>query len=149
MKISRSGNTVFVSGVIDENADLTPLLQEQPPLSIDFSGVSRINSVGLRSWMRFMTLWGDKPLRYLECPIAVTDQLIIIPALRGIKKQIATVVSGHIPYDCSNCKHQADIRVERSSVVPSTHPAILSPKCPSCSHQMQLVNEDQLDIFKP
>ena len=39
MKISRSGNTVFVSGVIDENADLTPLLKEQPPLSIDFSAL--------------------------------------------------------------------------------------------------------------
>jgi hypothetical protein len=140
---------MFISGIIDENADLSALLKEPDPLSIDFSGVTRINSVGLRTWMRFMTMWGDKPLNYLECPIAVTDQIIIIPALRGIKKQAATVVSGVLPYDCPSCKHQADIRVERSRVVPKTDPAVEHPKCPACSHAMDLVNPDQLDIFKP
>jgi hypothetical protein len=149
MKISRTGNTLFISGIIDENADLSSLLQEQAPLSIDFSGVTRINSVGLRTWMRFMTLWGDKPLNYLECPISVTDQIIIIPALRGIKKQVATVVSGVLPYDCPSCRHQADIRVERSQVVPKTDTAVEHPKCPACSKVMDLVNPDQLDIFKP
>ena len=149
MKISRVGNTIFISGVIDENADLSSLLQEPAPLSIDFSGVTRINSVGLRSWMRFMALWGDKPLNYLECPIAVTDQIIIIPALRGIKKQVATVLSGLIPYDCPSCKHQADIRIDRSQVVPAMDPDLKSPKCPVCSKPMELVNQDQLDIFRP
>ena len=52
MKISRVANTVFISGIIDENADLSALLQEPAPLSIDFSGVTRVNSVGLRTWMR-------------------------------------------------------------------------------------------------
>ena len=149
MKISRVANTVFISGIIDENADLSALLQEPAPLSIDFSGVTRVNSVGLRTWMRFMTLWGDKPLNYFECPIAITDQIIIIPVLRGIKKQVATIVSGILPYDCPSCKHQADIRVERAQVVPKTDPAVLNPKCPVCSQPMELVNENQLDIFKP
>jgi anti-anti-sigma regulatory factor len=74
MKISRKGGVVFLEGVVDENADFSPLLSENPPLQLDLSGVSRINSIGVRSWMKFISLWGDKPMEYLECPTIITDR---------------------------------------------------------------------------
>jgi hypothetical protein len=149
MKISRSGSIILLSGVIDEHADFMPLMQEPAPLSIDFSGVERINSIGLRSWMRFMTKWADKPLIYLNCPVVISDQLAIIPALRGIKLRAATVESAFIPYDCNKCQHQEDFKVLQKDAHPNPKPDVLNPKCPACSAAMDLVNSDQLNIFEP
>lgn len=148
MQITRSAGVVFLSGVIDENSDFSPLLQEEAPLSLNLSGIQRVNSVGLRSWMRFMVQWGDKPLKYLECPVVVSDQIAVIPALRGIKSKTASVVSAYIPYECYSCQHQEDIRVTESQFTPSPDPKVLNPECPSCKGEMDLVNPGQLSIFQ-
>lgn len=149
MKITRSAGVVFLSGVIDENADFSPLLQEEAPLSLNLSGVERVNSVGLRSWMRFMVQWGDKTLKYLECPVVVSDQIAIIPALRGIKSRSAQVISAMIPYECYSCQHQEDLRVTDSQFSPQPDPKALNPECPKCKEEMELVNPGQLSIFEP
>ena len=149
MKITRSAGVVFLSGVIDENSDFSPLLQEEAPLSLNLAGVQRVNSVGLRSWMRFMVQWGEKSLKYLECPVVVSDQIAVIPALCGIKSKVAHVVSAFIPYECTNCQHQADIRVTESQFSPDPAPEVLNPECPSCKGAMELVNPGQLSIFDP
>lgn len=149
MKITRSAGVVFLSGVIDENSDFSPLLQEQPPLSLNLSGIERVNSVGLRSWMRFMVQWGDKPLKYLECPVVVSDQLAVIPALRGVKSRSALVVSAMIPYECYSCQHQEDLRVTDSQFSPGPDAKALNPECPKCKSEMELVNPGQLSIFEP
>lgn len=149
LKISHVGDRVLLAGVIDENSDFSPLLKETAPLSIDFSGIQRINSIGLRSWMRFMTQWGTNPLRYLDCPVVISDQLAVIPALRGIKSRIASVVSAFIPYDCPRCQHQEDLRVEQINVHPTVQSSVLSPPCPACKSPMELVNPEQLSIFEP
>ena len=149
MKISRKGGQVFLAGVIDENADFSQLLQEQAPLSIDFSKVERINSIGIRSWMMFMTRWGDKPLNYHECPVIIADQLAVTPALRGIKKRAAMIMSAYMSFDCSKCRHQEDILVTYDQVQPQLKPGVADPKCPDCGSTMSLINEDQFSIFEP
>ena len=149
MKISRKGGQVFLAGVIDENADFSELLQEQSPLSIDFSGVERINSIGIRSWMMFMTRWGDKPLNYQECPVIIADQLAVTPALRGIKKRAAVIMSAYVAFDCSNCRHQEDFRVAYDQVQPQLKPGVANPKCSACGSPMGLIHADQFSIFEP
>jgi len=147
MKISRKGGQVFLAGVIDENADFSELLKEQAPLSIDFSRVERINSIGIRSWMMFMTRWGDKPLNYLECPVIIADQLAVTPALRGIKKRAAVIMSAYMTFDCPNCGHQEDFRVAYDQVQPQLMPGAGNPKCSACGSPMGLTHEDQFSIF--
>ena len=149
MKISRKGGQIFLAGVIDENADFSELLQEQAPLSIDFSGVERINSIGIRSWMMFMTRWGDKPLNYLECPVIIADQLAVTPALRGIKKRASVIMSAYVAFDCSNCRHQEDFRVAYDQVQPHLKPGVANPKCSACGLPMGLIHADQFSIFEP
>lgn len=149
MKISRKGGVVFLEGVIDENADFSPLLSENPPLQLDLSGVSRINSIGVRSWMKFISLWGDKPMEYLECPIIITDQISITPVLMGLKKPVVKVMSAFISYVCSKCNQQEDLRVSRAQALPIPVPAIVSPTCRACGAALAMINPDQLSIFKP
>jgi hypothetical protein len=117
MKISRRGSVVFLEGVVDENADFSPLLSESPPLQLNLSGISRINSIGVRSWMKFISLWGDKPMEYLECPTIITDQISITPVLMGLKKPVVKIMSGFISYVCSKCNQQEDLRVSRAHVI--------------------------------
>ena len=149
MKISRVGSLIQISGVIDEHSDFSTLLSESAPLSIDFSGVERVNSVGLRTWMRFMTQWGDKELIYLKCPVVIVDQLATIPALMGIKKRAALVQSADLAFECDKCGHQEDRCIDRASVDPTPDPSVLQPPCPSCGGTLELINEDQLVIFLP
>ena len=147
MNISRSGNVILISGVIDEHADFSPLLTESAPLSLDFSGVERVNSVGLRTWMRFMTLWGDKDLIYLGCPVVIVDQLATIPALMGIKKQAALVQSAYLVFECDKCGHQEDRCIDRAGVHPTPDQLVLEAPCPSCSGKFNLINTDHLVVF--
>jgi predicted RNA-binding Zn-ribbon protein involved in translation (DUF1610 family) len=149
MKIDRVGNVVKLSGVIDEHADFSPLAQEAPPLTIDFSGVQRINSVGIRTWMRFMTQWGDKELIYVNCPVIVTDQLSVIPALMGIKRRIVLVKSAAVAFDCPACGHQEDIAINEAQTQPVVDPKVLSPACPACGKVMEAINPDQISLIGP
>jgi len=148
MKISRQGSIVFLEGVIDENADFSPLLTELPPLQLNLLKVSRINSIGVRSWMKFISLWGDKPMEYLDCPAIITDQLSITPVLLGLKKPIVKVMSAFISYVCSKCNQQEDLRVARTQALPKPVSDILSPSCKSCGGTLAMINADQLSIFK-
>jgi hypothetical protein len=149
MKISRRGSVVFLEGVVDENADFSPLLSESPPLQLNLSGISRINSIGVRSWMKFISLWGDKPMEYLECPTIITDQISITPVLMGLKKPVVKIMSGFISYVCSKCNQQEDLRVSRAQALPIPVPAIVSPTCRACGADLAMINPDQLSIFRP
>lgn len=149
MKISRKGNVIFLEGVIDENADFSSLLSETAPLLLNLYGISRINSIGVRSWMKFMTLWGDKPIEYLDCPASITDQISITPVLLGLKKPVARVMSAYVSYACSKCHHQEDLMVARTQVLPQPLPDITSPRCPNCGQGLSMINPDQLAIFRP
>lgn len=148
MKISRKGNVVFLEGLIDENADFSPLLSESAPLCIDLSGISRINSIGVRSWMKFITQWGDKPMEYHECPAIISDQLVVTPVLLGVKKRSVNVKSAHISFSCSKCGRQEDRRILSSQVLPVVLQDAIEPPCVTCKSKLTMINPDQLEIFK-
>lgn len=133
MKIERKGDRVYLSGVINENSDFTPLLQETSPLKIDFSGVQRINSVGVRSWMRFLSLWDDaKKIEYWECSVVIVDQLSIIGSLRGIRTKVAAVMSVYLPTECSSCATEFELRIsDEDYKKDGTLQSYLKP-CPQC-----------------
>lgn len=147
MDISRVKETAFISGVIDENSDFSPILLPPWPTNIDFSGVQRVNSIGLRTWMLFLTKWGDKPLNYLNCTTSISDQLVMVPALFGIPKKVVKVLSAMISYDCPKCKHAEDLMIKYDNVHPVPSPEALAPKCRICFHEMELVEAGYLSIF--
>ena len=148
MKMGRRSKTVVLSGVIDENADFSPLLAEVEPLHLDFSGIERVNSIGIRTWMRFLVDWQDKALVYEECPVVISEQLAVLPSLRGIRKQCATVAHANLISCCSKCEFHEEIRVERTDVVPSLSPKIGKRTCVRCGSAMEWSIGESLEIFK-
>jgi hypothetical protein len=149
MKISRAGSAVMLEGVIDENADFSPLLKEAAPLRIDFSRVSRINSIGVRSWMKFLTQWGDKSLEYLQCPAAISEQLIVTPVLLGVKKRVAKVVSAQIAFVCPKCQDSEDRMITFDQLFQNVKPETKAPPCRQCGTRMTASNSASYSIFDP
>lgn len=149
MKISRAGAAVFLEGVIDENADFSPLLKEPAPLRIDFSRVSRINSIGVRSWMKFLTQWGDKSLEYLQCPAIISEQLIVTPVLLGVKKRVAKVVSAYIAFVCPKCHESEDRLVTFDQLFHNVKSEAKAPPCRQCGTNMTASHSACYSIFDP
>ncbi len=149
MKISRTGAAVLLEGVIDENADFSPLLREKAPLRIDFSRVTRINSIGVRSWMKFLTQWGDKSLEYLQCPASISEQLIVTPVLLGVKKRVAKVVSAYISFVCPKCNESEDRIVTFDQLFQNVKTDTKSPPCRQCGALMMASNSASYSIFDP
>jgi hypothetical protein len=149
MKISRAGASVLLEGVIDENADFSPLLRESAPLRIDFSRVTRINSIGVRSWMKFLTQWGDKSLEYLQCPAVISEQLIVTPVLLGVKKRVAKVVSAYIAFVCPKCNESEDRMVTFDQLFRDVSPETKAPPCKQCGACMTAANSACYSIFDP
>ena len=84
IKIVSKDGVFFLSGVLDEYADLTALAEAAEPLRLNFKGISRFNSIGIRGLLKFLFAWGAKGLIYEECPSEFVDQANMIPALLEI-----------------------------------------------------------------
>lgn len=132
MNIERKKDIIYLSGVIDENSDFSPLLLEVAPLRLDFKGIQRINSIGVRSWLRFLTQWNDKPMEYHNCPPVIVDQLEIIGALRGIRKRAAFVASAWLPAECAHCRKEIEVLATHKDYDLDSTLQICQKPCPSC-----------------
>lgn len=135
LKWKKSGNTVHLSGQIDEYADLSSLLQEKDPLRINFKNVTRLNSVGVRNLLTFIRDWGDRPITYVECPDIVMDQLSMVKDLMGMGQRVAEVESFYAPYACDSCDHETEFLISVADLK-SNELKLLPKKCPKCSAPM-------------
>lgn len=148
MKVEHKGGKVYLSGVINENSDFSPLLNEPAPLKIDFSGVQRINSVGVRSWMRFLSLWGDsKPIEYWECSVVIVDQLSIIGSLRGVRNKIAVMKSLYLPTECGGCGREDELRVTAEDYNKDNSLETFLKPCSQCAGQVSFAIHDISSLF--
>ncbi|HTM19858.1 MAG TPA: STAS domain-containing protein [Kofleriaceae bacterium] len=128
---------VAVAGVIDENADLAPLQAAAGAgaVEVDFSGVRRINSYGVRAWMNAMRELQQPGVRvsFVRCPAHVIDQVNMVHGFLGA----AHVESLIAPRLCEDCDEHADQLIElaelrgRGGKLPDL-------ACPRCGHPMDL-----------
>jgi len=149
LKVELSSGVWYIKGVIDEYADLEKQLgSATAPLRLNLAGVTRMNSVGIRSFLLFLSSWGQKPIIYEACPVEFIDQLMLIPALLGIPKPIAIVDSLYVPYFCNSCGEEADLLVLASDINKATSDALAFPdrKCQHCQSAM-IVEPDHYARF--
>ena len=120
---------VALQGVLDENADLSPLAALDGEVAIDLSGVRRISSTGVREWIDLMrALDGRARVALIRCSPASVTQLNLIANFRGA----AQVESFIAPYDCAACGCECEVlldAVRASRGVPSV-------ACPDCDTPM-------------
>jgi ABC-type transporter Mla MlaB component len=129
------GTSVVLSGPITEVATLASLSQLRGPLRIDLAGIARINSLGVRSWIRFIH---DCEATGLEvtierCAPVMVEQISMIKKFMGARSHVASLL---VPYYCTSCGSEKTWLVERSAGASVVPPATTT--CPKCGGAMQL-----------
>ena len=101
---SNRGLLVKIVGAIEENVDLETLIGPVSGLlQIHCRGITRINSVGVKMWMRYFQSLHKKniEIEFLECSPAVVEQLNLISNFTCG----GNVVSILLPFVCTKCKN--------------------------------------------
>jgi hypothetical protein len=141
LKIEDKGGTLYLAGPLDEFADLTALLERPQPLKLNLRGVSRLNSIGIRHFLKFLSDWGARAITYEECPSEFVDQVNMVPSLLGARRQ-AVVGSLYAPYVCHHCDHEEEIlctNAEVQTVKAGGEPP--ARKCSDCGKETTLLSD--------
>ncbi|MFI5293128.1 MAG: lipid asymmetry maintenance protein MlaB, partial [Candidatus Limnocylindrales bacterium] len=131
---------VVVSGVIDEQANLTALQRaEANHIEIDLGAVRRINSYGVRLWMNAMRELQVPGVRvtFINCPAHIIDQVNMVHGFLGN----AHVASFLAPRLCDDCDERADQLVDMGELR-AAQGALPDLPCPRCSKPMELDDVD-------
>lgn len=137
MTISAQGDALVLAGAIDEAAALHELVGRALTgrLVLDLAGVTFINSLGVRDWIRMQAAAQHAgiaiELRRVAEPLV--HQLNMIIATRGN----ATVTSFFAPYACDACGREESLLVDAVANGPGL--AHLQPPpmtCPECGAPM-------------
>lgn len=133
---SRSGFTaVELYGIVDERADFAELASQlSGAVVLELGAITRINSVGVREWIRFVS---DLPevteLTLSHCSPAIVNQLNMIANFHGRGR----IRSFYAPYVCADCNHEADRLIDVEADRPGS--TTLAPeRCPRCDGEMSL-----------
>ncbi len=148
LKIEDRGDSVYLSGPLNEYGDLSSLLAKPAPLTLNLHGITRINSIGIRNFLKFLSGWGEKALRFEDCTIEFIDQVNMIPSLLGVKHH-AEIVSLDLPYECESCDEEGITPATMSSVInylkSSDFPKL---KCKACGTEMTPVTDTYFSFIK-
>lgn len=102
---AEGGLAVELNGTIEENVNFEQLIGPfTGNLIVKCRGITRINSVGVKTWMRyFQGLKAQgKTFKFIECPQPVIEQLNMISnfACGG------DVISVLLPFSCMKCQNE-------------------------------------------
>lgn len=138
--------TYHLSGVINENADLTFLAKLEPGTNvINTREVERINSCGVREWISALkSVPEGATIKYRECSAAFLDQINMISNFLGN----GTVESLFIPYLCESCGAKKDSLIELEVCFSDDELELPELACTSCEDEMELADDpEQLFSF--
>jgi len=137
LQLEDTGGQLVLAGAIDESAALGQLIDRAGGngLVLDLAGVTFINSLGVRDWIRMQAVARERQLavelRRVSEPII--HQLNMIVATRGA----ARVTSFFAPYACDACGREESVLID--AVAHAAELAQLTPPpvaCPECSAPM-------------
>jgi anti-anti-sigma regulatory factor/DNA-directed RNA polymerase subunit RPC12/RpoP len=123
---------VKMSGIIDEDCYLKDVFVEaQDKIAIDLSGITRVNSCGIRTWVNVMEqLTSEKNVIFIECSPVVMRQFNMIANFGG--KGI--VQSFHVPYFCEHCNKEFEFMAETRDFLSREQPLKVDQyKCSECN----------------
>jgi anti-anti-sigma regulatory factor len=139
------GNHLMLAGAIDETAQLSRLIDhaKDQRLILDLGGVTFINSLGIRDWIRMQQAAAAANVRIELRRLAevLVHQLNIMPAARGV----SIVTSFYAPYVCDDCDGEhamlLDVFTNGSDLARKRAPAMT---CPECKCAMELAHSPEL-----
>ena len=137
MTIQPQGDALVIGGAIDEAAALHEMVGRAHGgrLVLDLAGVTFINSLGVRDWIRMQAAaqQGNLAVELRRVAEPLVHQLNMIIATRGTSK----VTSFFAPFACDACGREESLLID--AVAHAAELAQLQPpamKCPECSAQM-------------
>lgn len=133
LDVQRSDGQLVVSGAIDETANLMDLLghARDGQLVLDLAGVTFINSLGVRDWIRMQAAATQHRIQVELRRVAevLVHQLNMIKATRGT----ARITSFFAPYACDRCGREESFVVDAVAHAPALArmqaPAMTCPEC--------------------
>lgn len=127
------GTTIVVSGAISEQSQLIVPERVGAKIRIDTSGVTRINSMGVASWIRYMGKLAELGVPLFIEPLSVC--FVIQAGMISNFLGTAQVANFEAPYFCPECDQTLDQLYAIDAEVPE------SIACPSCGSAMQFDDE--------
>lgn len=138
--------TVKFSGVFDEYTSFVETVKGFPDeVWLDFREVSRVNSLGVKEWIKAISL-SQSRLHYINCPAIIVDQFNMIPEFLG---QNATIDSFEIYFACDHCGHEDSnyYEVGKGKDIDPSHELsdhVLQVKCIRCGAPMELDHDPEI-----
>ena len=134
---------VRLSGGIDEDARLDRLAGElagQRAVRLDLADVVRINSCGVREWVRFMrSIPRETKLTLESCSPIVVSQVNMISNFAGH----AHIVSVKAPFACTACGYEEDVVI----AVKGQPPQFPKRVCPKCAKPQLMFDDVESSYF--
>jgi DNA-directed RNA polymerase subunit RPC12/RpoP len=149
LELAIAGSKLTLAGRIDDGSPLGDVAGQLPvgDVVIDTSGVTFVNSIGMRAWLRLLRTLRDRGGVTLErvADVLIT-QMNLLPELAGIR-----IVSFHAQYVCAACGAEATPLVDAVANADALR-RMKAPKlpCPECGAQMDLGDfpERYLTLFR-
>ena len=134
-RFDENTNRVFLEGSITEHDDIVPLSEKLPAEAVlDVSGITRINSSGVRQWIHFVKSVPETVQISLEgCPLVVINQINMIANFLGASR--IKVKSLVVPFACVTCGNSAEELREAERL--AKEGIVGSPSCPECGSEME------------
>ena len=144
LKVELRGGIYYVSGDLNESADLSPLKVIDEPLLIDLGGLGRINSKGILAQLAFVNDRGDHHFEFHNCPMEFIYNINLIPSILGnAKNRPGSVVSILFAHECPDCDQKKNMQCEVASLKTEDGRIILPPlECPGCGTVMDGEEDD-------
>ena len=159
IKIDIELNTAFIQliGILSEDTSYDEIWAALPSapsvkrIVFDLSGVTRINSCGVRSWLLLLEALQAKWALSFELVNEVfLEQAVVVPDVLGKPK--APVDAFRLPYFCTQCSAGKHMLVQTSSInAEQADPlASVAPNCARCSIPMKLdaIEEEYREFLK-
>ena len=141
----QGGEQLFtLSGVIDENADLSAIAEILVDTEINLKEVRRINSFGVRAWIDAVRkVPGSVGLTFIECPPPVVDQCNMVTGFLGH----GVLKSFYAPMTCEECDEQQNQLFDTKECRARGGKLPVTP-CPRCGRDMEVDDlEEQYLLF--
>lgn len=151
LEVEIAGARVRFTGRIDDTSPLGDLWMQLPAsdLIIDTAGVTFVNSVGMREWVRLLrslTGGGSRTVTLDRIADVLITQINLMPRLAGVR-----IASFHAQYACNSCGAEAALLVDVAAYATQLQ-VLQAPRlpCPECAAPMELADfpERYLTVFK-
>ncbi|HEY0194627.1 MAG TPA: hypothetical protein VGC42_26125 [Kofleriaceae bacterium] len=137
----QAGDILVLTGAIDETARLADFLADPSTIHrnrmiLDLGGVTFINSLGVRDWIRMQTAAqrAGVVIELRRVPEPLVHQLNMIIATRAASQ----VISFYAPYTCDNCGREEALLIDavaHASELAAQHPPTM--ECRECGGPME------------